>query len=171
MASSRSPKSSSGASLREFFARYVDGTDDPPLAALLDAFGIDLHLRPAGGAKDRGGKPAPGPLPACWLGAKVDSDMKLRHVFSGGPAERAGLAPQDTLVALDGLKASAASLDALFASRVPGERVEVHAFRRDELIDVEVELDAAPADTCHLTLRAEAPAQTLALRQAWLGSS
>ncbi len=161
----------SGASLREFFARYVDGTEDPPLAALLDAFGIDLHLRPGAGAKDRGGKPAPGPLPACWLGAKVDSDMKLRHVFSGGAAERAGLAPQDTLVALDGLKASDESLDALFASRVPGERVRVHAFRRDELIDVEVELDAAPADTCHLTLRAEASAETAALRRAWLGSS
>lgn len=161
----------SGASLREFFARYVDGTEDPPLAALLDAFGIDLHLRPATGAKDRGGKPAQGPLPACWLGAKVDSDMKLRHVFSGGPAERAGLAPQDTLVALDGLKASGESLDALLASRVAGERVRVHAFRRDELIDVEVELDAAPADTCHLTLRAEASAETLALRHAWLGSS
>ena len=159
-----------GASLREFFDRYVDGTEDPPLAALLDPFGVDVHLRPSAGAKDRGGKPVAGTLPACWLGAKVDPDMKLRHVFSGGPAERAGLAPQDTLVALDGLKASHDSLDALFASRAPGERVRVHAFRRDELIDVEVELDAAPADTCHLTLRAEASAGALALRAAWLGS-
>ncbi|HMA32469.1 MAG TPA: PDZ domain-containing protein, partial [Casimicrobiaceae bacterium] len=93
------------------------------------------------------------------------------HVFSGGPAERAGLAPQDTLVALDGLKASGESLDALFASRVPGERVRVHAFRRDELVDVEVELDAAPADTCYLTLRADVSAETEALRRAWLGAS
>ncbi|MGE5667015.1 MAG: M61 family metallopeptidase, partial [Betaproteobacteria bacterium] len=63
----------SGLRLREFFRRYVDGTEDPPLATLLDNFGIDLHLRPATGAKDLGGKPAPGPPPACWLGAKLDS--------------------------------------------------------------------------------------------------
>ncbi|MGC1816381.1 MAG: peptidase M61, partial [Casimicrobiaceae bacterium] len=61
-----------GIGLGDFFGRYVDGTDDPPLAALLDAFGIDLHLRPAGGANDRGGRPAAGPLPACWLGASAD---------------------------------------------------------------------------------------------------
>ncbi|MHB8493804.1 MAG: M61 family metallopeptidase [Casimicrobiaceae bacterium] len=160
-----------GADLEDFFGRYVDGTDDPPLAALLDAFGVDLHLRPAGGAKDRGGKPAAAPLPACWLGASANDAMKLRHVFSRGPAERAGLAPQDTLVALDGLKASAPALEALLATRAPGDRVQVHAFRRDELFTVEVELEAAPADTCHLTLRAEAPAQALALRRAWLGSA
>ncbi|MDE2209242.1 MAG: M61 family metallopeptidase [Betaproteobacteria bacterium] len=160
-----------GVGLGDFFGRYVDGTDDLPLAALLDAFGIDLHLRPADGTKDRGGKPASGPLPACWLGASANGDMQLRHVFSGGPAERAGLAPQDTLVALDGLKASAAALEALLATRAPGDRVEVHAFRRDELFAVEVELETAPADTCHLTLRAEVSAQTAALRGAWLGSS
>ncbi|MGE5088720.1 MAG: M61 family metallopeptidase [Candidatus Levyibacteriota bacterium] len=160
-----------GTSLREFFDRYVDGTEDPPLAALLDAFAVDLHLRPSAGPKDRGGKPAAGALPACWLGARVDPDMKLRNVFSGGPAERAGLAPQDTLVAVDGLKASGESLDALLASCAPGEHVRVHAFRRDELIDVDVELDAAPADTCHLGLRAEAPAAALARRAAWLGAT
>jgi predicted metalloprotease with PDZ domain len=160
-----------GVDLQDFFGRYVDGTEDPPLAALLDAFGVDLQLRPASGPKDRGGKPASDPLPACWLGASIDGDMRLRHVFSAGPAERAGLAPQDTLVALDGLKASGAALDALLASRMAGERVRVHAFRRDELIEVDVELDAAPADTCQLALRADASARALALREAWLGSS
>jgi len=29
-----------GTDLREFFDRYVHGTEDPPLAALLDAFGF-----------------------------------------------------------------------------------------------------------------------------------
>lgn len=161
----------SGASLHEFFQRCVDGTEDPPLATLLAAFGIELHLRAAEGTKDRGGKPAQGPFPACWLGAKLDSDMRLRHVSSGGPAERAGLAPQDTLVALDGLKASAAALEALLAARAPGDRVGVHAFRRDELFAVEVELDAPPADTGYLTLRAEVSTETAALRRAWLGST
>ena len=45
-----------GADLAEFFARYVDGTEDPPLAALLGGFGVGHHLRPAEGESDRGGK-------------------------------------------------------------------------------------------------------------------
>ena len=60
-----------GADMGEFFARYVHGTDDPPLDALLGAFGIDWHLRAASGASDRGGKAAAGTLPACWIGAKI----------------------------------------------------------------------------------------------------
>ena len=35
-----------------------------------------------------------------WLGAEVGADLKLQHVFTAGPAERAGLAAGDTLVAI-----------------------------------------------------------------------
>ena len=157
-----------GSSLREFFARYVDGTDDPPLDKLLDAFGVDWHLRAASDAGDRGGKPASGPLPACWLGAKVAPDFKLQHVFNGGPAERAGLAAGDVLIALDGVRASAEALSALAADRAAGERVAIHAFRRDELITVDLTVEASPLDTCYLALRAEVRPDALALRDAWL---
>ena len=157
-----------GVDMREFFDRYVRGTDDPPLESLLDAFGVDWHVRAASGPKDRGGKPATGPLPACWLGAKLGTDEKLQVVYSGGPAERAGLAPQDALVAIDGVKATAETLDALLAKRAPGECVRVHAFRRDELIEVELALASAPLDTCYLSLRSEASASAIALRDAWL---
>jgi predicted metalloprotease with PDZ domain len=34
------------------------------------------------------------------------SDARLRHVFNGGPAARAGLAAGDVIVAVDGLRAS-----------------------------------------------------------------
>ena len=159
-----------GADMRGFFDRYVRGTDDLPLEGLLDAFGVDWRVRAASGPKDRGGKPATGPLPACALGAKLGSDLKLQNVYSGGPAERAGLAPQDVLVAIDGIRASSEALDALLAKRAPGERVRVHAFRRDELIDVELELASAPLDTCYLSLRAEASAAAVALRNDWLAS-
>jgi predicted metalloprotease with PDZ domain len=157
-----------GADMRAFFERHVDGTDDPPLERLLDAFGVDWHVRAANGASDRGGKPASGPLPACWLGAKVASDLRLQHVFTGGPAERAGLAPNDVRVGLDGVRASTDALNTLVTDRAAGERVGVHAFRRDELIEVELELAGAPLDTCWLTLRADATEDALALRRGWL---
>ena len=157
--------------MKPFFDRFVDGTEDPPLAELLDAFGVDWHVRATTGAGDRGGKPAEGAAPACWFGAKVGADQVLQHVLSGGPAECAGLAARDELVALDGLRASTGTMDALLARHGPGELVRVHAFRRDELLDVLVELAAAPLDSCYLTLRADAAPPALALRNAWLAGA
>ena len=157
-----------GDEMRAFFARYVHGTEDPPLDTLLDAFGIEWHLRPSTGANDGGGKAATGTLPKASLGAKIGNDLKLLHVYSGGAAERAGLAANDVLVAIDGIRASADAVNALMRRRSPGERIPVHAFRRDELVSVDVELLAAPLDTCHLALRTDAPERAVALRNAWL---
>jgi predicted metalloprotease with PDZ domain len=160
-----------GSPLSAFFERYVDGTEDPPLDTLLDAFGIDWNLRAATGGGDRGGKPANGTAPACWLGAKIGADQKLQAVYTGGPAERAGLAANDVLVAVDGIRASAATIGSLLVRRGPGDRIPVHAFRRDELIGVEIELASAPLDTCYLTLRENIPEAMLALRNAWLAGT
>ena len=125
-------------------------------------------MRPSAGAKDEGGKPANGKLPRSSLGAKVGSDLKLQHVFSGGAAERAGLAANDVLVALDGLRASTKALDAMLERRSPGERIPLHAFRRDELLTFDVELTEAPNDACFLGLRVNAAERAIALRNAWL---
>jgi len=161
-------KELAGNDTRDFFARYVYGTEDPPLEALLDAFSVDWHLRPASNAKDRGGRPASDPPPASWLGAKLRDDLSLQHVFTDGPAERAGLAANDMLVAIDGVRASTASLDALRTDDAPGRRISVHAFRRDELITVELELAEPPLDTCWLSLRDDAGTEAIARRAAWL---
>ncbi|HZP86811.1 MAG TPA: peptidase M61, partial [Burkholderiales bacterium] len=51
-----------GHPLDEFFARYVYGTEDPPLDAWLADFGVKYELRTAQNATDRGGRPASGTL-------------------------------------------------------------------------------------------------------------
>jgi len=157
-----------GRDMRDFFDLYVRGNDDPPLESLLGEFGVAWHLRAASGPSDRGGKAASGPLPACWLGARMAGDLRVQHVFNGGPAERAGLAANDVLVAIDGLRASSSSIESLLTNRSPGERVTVHAFRRDELLSVELELAPAPLDTCYLTLEEECGNSAQELRGQWL---
>jgi predicted metalloprotease with PDZ domain len=160
-----------GRDLGDFFARYVYGTEDPPLAALLAGHGVRLELRAAANAGDRGGKPATnGPPVRCWIGAKLGNDLKLQHVYTDGPAEHAGLAPGDTLIAFDGVKASADALALLLQRRAPGSKVAVHAFRRDELMQTEVVLAAAPLDTCDLAVDADTAPAITARRASWLGS-
>lgn len=164
-----------GVSLADFFERHVYGTEDPPLSDLLAEFGVDLHLRPPESAADRGGKPGKprgNDTPACWFGAKLATagELKLQHVYRDGPAERAGLAAGDVLVAFDGLKASADAQEKLLDRRQPGELVAVHAFRRDELMTFACTLEAAPHDTCWLALTPVVSGDTAARRAAWLGS-
>jgi len=167
-----------GRDLGDFFARYVEGTDDPPLAELLARFGVRYRSRAAKSARDPGGRGNGGKAdangddrPRARFGFELveGSEPKLRHVFAGGPAEQAGLAAGDVIVAIDGLRASAAAIDALCATRGAGETLAIHAFRRDELFSTTLTLAEAPLDTCTLELDDAASAEAKARRDAWLG--
>ncbi|HVR92367.1 MAG TPA: PDZ domain-containing protein [Casimicrobiaceae bacterium] len=144
-----------------------------PLAELLAPFGVDVMLRAAEGAKDKGGSPGKRKTARAWLGAVLaaGAEPRLQHVLSDGPAERAGLAAGDTLVAIDGIRASAESLERVLKFRGADDVVSVQAFRRDELMEFSVELDAAPLETCWLALADDADADARARRSAWLGQS
>jgi len=164
-----------GTHLNDFFARYVDGTEDAPLEALFAGFGVAYRLRPAEGQSDRGGKRGRNANddepPVAWLGASLagGDEPVLPHVFSGGPAEQAGLAAGDSIVAMDGVRMSVPAIEKLVRRRRPGESVAVHAFRRDELITTELMLAPAPDDTCWLALADTVDEATRARRMAWLG--
>jgi len=71
----------------------------------------------------------------------------------------------DLIVALDGLRPGQTGLDAALATRRAGERVGIHAFRRDELMSFEARLRRAGADTCVLVESAGARARLL---ERWL---
>lgn len=159
-----------GTDLSAFFDAYVDGTEDPPLAELLAAHGVELELRPALGPKDRGGTRGSGEVPRTSFGATWSPDLKLAHVFGGGAAERAGLAAGDSLVAVDGLRATGERLEALARDGRPGDRIPVLAFRRDELIATDVVLVGAAPDTAWLAIDADAGPDACARRDRWLGA-
>jgi len=159
-----------GHGLDDFFASFVYGTEDPPLDQWLAEFGVKYELRTAQNATDRGGKPASGAQPRSALGAKVGADMKLLAVYSGGAAERAGLAAGDQLVAIDGLKANVETLRVALERGTAGQIVTLHAFRRDELAEHAVELGPPPLDTCFLTLLDAVGEDVAARRKAWLGA-
>ncbi|MFZ2852493.1 MAG: peptidase M61, partial [Rhodocyclaceae bacterium] len=89
-----------GIKLKHFFDQAVHGTQDLPLARLLKPFGIRLQ------------RAATGQTPS--LGVKTGSDgneVNLATVYAGGAAQQAGLAAGDTLLALDGLRVTPATLE------------------------------------------------------------
>ena len=119
----------SGIKLKPLFERYVRGTDDLPLAKLYAPFAIKLT--------DERRKTRPS-LDAS-LG-RDGGDCKLTQVHEGGAAHAAGLSAGDLLVAIDRLRVAGnpANLEALLGRYRVGDSVEVHVFRRDELMTFNV---------------------------------
>jgi predicted metalloprotease with PDZ domain len=165
-----------GAKLTRFFAKAVYGTTDLPLDALLRNVGIKLVQRAAESMSDGGGKStrksAAELASRVTLGARTapeGPDVKIVSVFDGGPAQAAGVAAGDLLVAIDGIRVSAKSLEARLDRMRPGRRVKLHLFRRDELLELDLELAAPPADTFVLETDGANKAGARA-RAAWLGT-
>ncbi len=161
----------SGLDLAAFFAANVRGTTDPDLAGLLADFAVSLQLRPRHGPKDEGGTTGLPEPPPVALGVQMSrtSPGVAAVVLAGGPGERAGMAPGDELVALDGLKLTASNIDSRLSCYQPGDRAQLAVFRGDELLELSVTLDLPPADTVELGLDPQAASSALARRQAWLG--
>ncbi|EGV32032.1 peptidase M61 domain protein [Thiorhodococcus drewsii AZ1] len=169
-------QSVSGLDLSEFFALALDSTQDLDLVPLLETVGIGMRLRPSRGDKDLGGLVesfdpiAPGNGLSIRLRPGV-SEAVVQSVLTGGAGERAGLAPGDTLIAVDGLRASAENLGRLLERAATQDAgVTLHLFRRDELLVLRADLQPAASDTCEL-LWLDQPAESVEqARRAWLAS-
>lgn len=162
-------RSVSGLELEDFFERYVRGTGELPLKALLKAHGVTLQMRQATGSKDTGGKPAAADSTQTpWLGSRITANGRFGTVQSGSPAEKAGIAPGDEAVAIDGLRISQTNQDARLRLFKKGDAVTVSAFRDDVLMQHRVRLAGGPDDTCYLEFDEEAAEGSLRLRDGWL---
>jgi predicted metalloprotease with PDZ domain len=163
----------SGIDLQDFFDATVRGTGELPLAAMLKSCGIDFELRRSTGARDKGGKPADdASVPDVWLGAKLASQngkTLFAAVDNGGPAELAGVSPNDELVALDGLRVDLAGCEARTRRYRPGDRSDLTVFRGDELMTLTMTWQEAPLDTCYLVLANDVDDEIAARRAEWLG--
>jgi predicted metalloprotease with PDZ domain len=146
----------SGLKLKRKLDRWVRGTGDLPLAELMTPFGVELA------DANKNAKPSLG-----VRHARDGNDCKLANVYEGGAAHRAGLSGGDLLVALDGLRVTAANLDTLLGRYRVGDTVALHAFRRDELMCFKLKLRGDDAPQMELTALAK-PVAAVRLRDAWL---
>jgi len=150
----------SGIKLKRYFERYISGTEDVPLQDLLVPFAVSYaDAREAGN---------PG------LGIRVtrgstNGDAKVASVYEGGAGHRAGLSAGDQLLALDGIRIPAAGPDSLLARYRNNDVVQLHVFRRDELLSLALKLRSDDVPQVRLTAAAK-PVAEVRKRRAWLGS-
>lgn len=140
--------------LGAFIERAVATTEPLPMIELLEQFGIDVQRRPPQDDTGFGGKPAAQPLPVA-LGAKFKASgagLELQVVFAEEAAYEAGLSAQDRIIAIDNLQVTDANMREVFERYQPGDSVTVHAFRRDELLTLELLWQAPKANNYILTV-------------------
>lgn len=146
-----------GQRIANWLRSAVHDTADLPLASLLEPFGVAYKAETASDAPNLGVRMASGAEP------------KIGVAYEDGAAQTAGLSAGDVLVAFDGLQITNNNLDAMLERRQPGETVRIHAFRRDELMEFDVVLDASPINVVKLSFQTQS-ATDHALRKGWLGS-
>jgi predicted metalloprotease with PDZ domain len=139
--------------------QWAYGTDDITWLPILSELGLELHWSNA--SND-----------AVWLGAKLSSastaGLTVQNAVGHGPLAQAGISAGDTLVAIDGIKASDSSLKALQQRARPNEVVQIHAFRRDELMTFAVQLAASPMHDAEIKVLTKRNKQQHNLYVSWL---
>ncbi len=152
-------KALGGKRIADDLLAWVHGTDDLPLARLLDRAGVLVKEEPVPGmAAALGLKLSEGPI----------TGVQVKSVLRGSAAERAGLSAGDELLAVQGWRVR--RLDDAQAWLAAGEPFDVLAVRDGRVLTMRLEPPKA-ADlprSSSLALADKAPKDAVALRRAWL---
>ncbi|UFP96072.1 M61 family metallopeptidase [Gloeobacter morelensis] len=148
-----------GLDLQLFFDHALRSTGELDFEGHFAPFGLQLVPTGTDGAPP-------------YLGLRTQEQngrTTVQNVEAGSPAQLAGVATGDELVALAGWKVTHGTLKDRLADWRPGDRLEVTYFRREELSTTTVRLGEARPTTYTVERRAEATAQERERLTAWLG--
>ncbi|MGQ7845481.1 M61 family metallopeptidase [Granulosicoccus sp. 3-233] len=148
--------------LSQFFDRALYSTQELPVEKALSFMGVCLQWRSRTSSTDAGGvsessEESADPVPpvAPWLGATVTDapgGVRLVQVMKGGPAERAGLAGGDLLIAMNNLSVSVADVDRHLARHADLAEFDIHFFRLGQLHRSVLPVEPPPEDTADLRI-------------------
>lgn len=152
-------ESVAGVDLTDFFARYIDGTEELPFNQYLEPFGLQL-------VTEKEEEP--------YLGVKVNTENGreiIKFVEAGSPAQLAGIDAGDELLAIAGIKISTHQLSDRLKDYQANDTIQVTVFHQDELRTYSVTL-GSPRPTKYQVLPVQNPDATQQENFAgWLGSA
>ena len=134
----RASEQMAGASLDQFFGRYVRGREELDYNTAFNAVGLLLNTT---GVSD----PSKPPAPKAYLGANLRQDgdrLLVANVLAGTPAYDQGLNAFDQIIALDGIRVTLPNFNARLEEKRPGEEIRLTVFRLDDLRTVTIKLGA-----------------------------
>lgn len=153
-----------GASLNDFFARYVRGREEHDYNRALLAAGLRLDVSEANGGVKATEK--------AYLGADLTQEgdrLMVSRVIEGSPAYEQGLNTGDQIVAFDNMRVTKDFFDARLAEKRPGQLVSLTIFRFDDLSALPIKLGSV-SDAIYRIVPVENPSEEQRrIYQSWLG--
>lgn len=163
-----------GEPLQKLLQQALYTTEDLDLAALFAPFGLTLTYRQAMTVDDMGGKRQTEVNPTWgYVGVNVNKNqgkVVVSQVFDEGPAAKIGVGVQDEIIAINNMKVDGDSYDKILKQFKPGQKINLHIFRQDQLKQFEVTLEPLPLDTAQITLNTDLTPAQQNLLNAWLKS-
>ena len=133
-------ETAAGSSLEDFFARYVQGTDELPYNEILQAAGLQLQQA---GVPIEQVNHVGDIIRSAYLGAELEDSgefVTVKNVRAGSPAYEQGLNAKDLIIAFDGERANTKRLLALLSAKHPGDLVHLTVFRNDDVRTIDIRL-------------------------------
>jgi predicted metalloprotease with PDZ domain len=131
-----------GENLDDFFHRYIETTEELPFDDYLNPFGLYLKTVVESSTP--------------YLGIRVQSDGSrevIEYVAAESPAAVAGIDAKDELLAIDGIKVDAKSLEERLSDYQAEDTIQVTVFHKDELKTLTVTLATAQANRYELAIK------------------
>lgn len=128
--------------LDDFFSRYIETTEELPFDDYLEPFGLYLKTVIESDAP--------------YLGIKVQSDSNreiIEFVAAESPAAIGGIDAKDQLLAIDGIKVDAKSLDERLKNYQPEDQIQVTVFHQDELKTLAITLAQPQSNRYKLAIK------------------
>ena len=144
--------------LDDFFLRYIETTEELPFDEYLEPFGLYLKTT------------SESDIP--YLGIKVQSENRevITFVASQSPAAIGGIDAKDELLAIDGIKVDAKSLNERLKNYRLGDTIQVTVFHQDELKTLPVTLAQPQSNTYEIAIKDDLSALQQQNLEGWLGS-
>lgn len=155
-----------GASLEEFFSRYVRGREEFDYNRALAAAGLRLDLSEAGAGVKATEK--------AYLGADLSQDgdrLLVSRVLEGSPAYEQGLNTGDQIVALDNMRANKEFFEARLAEKRPGQLISLTIFRFDDLSAMPIKLGSMSNASYRIVELEKATEEQRKIYRSWLNTN
>jgi predicted metalloprotease with PDZ domain len=167
-----------GRSMAAYFERYIRGTEELPVPALLRRAGVVVGIKAPWQDEDDATKSR---RIRAWSGitwaggsgpggvATAADRAVIRTVATDSPAWKAGLSYGDEVVAVGGQRITAATAPRRLADHPTGKPVEVVFFRKDSLRRCRLTPVDSPERRFTFAVEDGPPAAARAIRRGWLG--
>lgn len=151
-------KAATGIDLSDFIHLATETVADIPFAEIFAEYGLDLISLQAGSHQDSG-KYTKDKLEQSNSSFKADLGMKLekqalgylvKNVYKDGSGEKNGFAAGDLLIAINNVKLS--NLERQLAFYSSGETVKITCFRQEQLLEINLKLEASNVGLINLRL-------------------